>query len=96
MVNNNRNKFFRILGLTSTIDLLKSIQEGKNQYRDFLTSMSMGTINRRLRELIKLGIIEHYFERKSKRKEWYTLTEKGKRILEAVIRLKKIFEEERK
>ncbi|MBU7028899.1 MAG: winged helix-turn-helix transcriptional regulator [Theionarchaea archaeon] len=91
MVNNNRNRFFRVLGLTSTVDLLKSIHKGKNQYKDFLTFMGIGTINRRLRELIKLGIIEHHFERKYKRKEWYTLTEKGKRILEAITRLEDEF-----
>jgi len=90
MINNNRNRFFRVLGLTSTIDLLKSIQEGKNQYKDFLTFMGVGTINRRLRELINLRIIEHHFERKDKRNEWYTLTEKGRRILEVTMR----FEEE--
>ena len=94
MINNNRNRFFRVLGLTSTVDLLKSIQEGKNQYKDFLTFMGVGTINRRLRELINLGIIEHHFERKDRRNEWYTLTEKGKRILEAIIRLENIFDEE--
>jgi len=57
--------------------------------------MGIGTINRRLRELIKLGIIEHHFERKSKRKEWYTLTEKGERIFEAILRLENVFEEDR-
>jgi len=87
---NKRNRFFRVLGLTSTIDLLKSIHKGKNQYKDFLTFMGVGTINRRLRELINLRIIEHHFERKDKRNEWYTLTEKGRRILEVTMR----FEEE--
>ena len=94
MVNKNCNRFFRVLGLTSTIDLLKSIQEGKNQYKDFLTFTNMGTINRRLKQLSRLGIIEHHFERKDKRKEWYTLTEKGKKILEAIMRLEDAFEEE--
>jgi len=94
MVNNNRNKFFRVLGLTSTVDLLKSIQKGKNQYKDFLVSMGVGTINRRLKQLMKLGIIEHHFERKEKRNEWYTLTEKGKEILEEIMKLENIFEEE--
>ncbi|MBU7028487.1 MAG: winged helix-turn-helix transcriptional regulator [Theionarchaea archaeon] len=94
MVNKNCNRFFRVLGLTSTIDLLKSIQEGKNQYKDFLVFTGVATINRRLRQLIKLGIIEHHFERKNKRNEWYTLTEKGKRILEEIKKLENIFEEE--
>lgn len=94
MVNKNCNRFFRVLGLTSTVDLLKSIHKGKNQYKDFLTFTNIGTINRRLKELIRLGIIKHHFERKDKRNEWYTLTEKGKRILEAIEKLEDAFEEE--
>ena len=91
MVNENFKEFFRVLGLTFTLDLLKSIQEGKNQYKDFRTFMAVATINLRLRQLINLGIIEHHIEKKSKRKEWYTLTEKGKRILETIMRLENEF-----
>ncbi|MBU7028079.1 MAG: winged helix-turn-helix transcriptional regulator [Theionarchaea archaeon] len=87
----NLKEFFRVLGLTATVDVLKSIQEGESQYMDFAKFMSTGTISSRIRQLISLGIIKHHFGRERKRKEWYTLTKKGKRIVKAVIRLEKAF-----
>jgi len=86
-------EFFRVLGLTATVDVLKSIQKGESQYMDFVKFMSTGTINSRIRQFINLGIIKHHFGRERKRKEWYTLTKKGKRIVKAVIKLEKAFQD---
>ena len=86
-------EFFKVLGLTATVEILKSIQEGRNQYLDFFTTASVSTVNKRIKQLITLGIIKHHLGREPKRKEWYTLTERGKRVLEAVIRLEGAFQE---
>jgi len=85
-------EFFRVLGLTATVDILKSIQKGKNQYADFFTTASVSTINERIKQLITLGIIKHHLGREPKRKEWYTLTKRGERVLKAIVRLEKAFQ----
>jgi DNA-binding PadR family transcriptional regulator len=47
----------------------------------------------RTKQLIALGLIEHHLLRGTgKRREWYTLTEKGKRVLKAIIELEKAFQ----
>jgi len=85
-------EFFRVLGLTATVDILKSIQKGKNQYLDFFTTASVSTVNERIKQLITLGIIKHHLGREPRRKEWYTLTERGERVLKATVRLEKAFQ----
>jgi len=85
-------EFLRVLGLTATIEILKSIQKGKNQYLNFFTTASVSTINERIKQLITLGIIQHHLGREPKRKEWYTLTKRGERVLKAIVRLEKAFQ----
>ena len=41
----------------------------------------------RIRELLKYGLVEHHLERERTRKEWYELTEKGKKILQYTQKL---------
>ena len=86
-------RFFTVLGLVSALDILKSLQKGEKQFMEFLSIASSRTAYVRTKELIKLGIIEHHLEKEPKRKEWYTLTERGKRVLRALIRLEKEFQE---
>lgn len=93
MEDQNIKEFFRVLGLVSTVDLLKSIQKGENQYKHFALFANVSTINSRMRQLVHLGIIEHHLGREPKRKEWYTLTKRGERILRAIARLEKAFQE---
>lgn len=85
------SEFFRILGLVSTVGILEKIEEGKNQYKYFLSLASVSTLNKRTKQLTDLGIIEHHITKEGKRTEWYTLTERGKRIVVVVKNLKKAF-----
>ena len=86
-------KFFRVLGFTATIDILNSIEEGKNQYKHFIPFASISTLNERMKQLEALGIIEHHLAREDKRREWYTLTQKGKKVVKVVTRLEKVFQD---
>ncbi len=48
------------------------------------------TLNDRLRRLLQYKLIEHHLERVNTRKEWYSLTEKGRQVLnhlETIVRL---------
>ncbi len=92
-MNGRLGTFYRILGSTATPEILKSIEKGKGQYKHFHFA-SDSTINKRLKELLYLGIIEHHVERRRKRREEYVLTEKGKRILRAIRTLEKAFEDD--
>jgi DNA-binding HxlR family transcriptional regulator len=83
---------FRVLRLKSTTTILKSLLEGEKQYTDFLEFTNKRTASRRVRELTRLGIIKHHIRKQQTRKEWYTLTDKGKMITQAVIELEEILE----
>ena len=85
-------ELLRVLGFTATIDILDSIKKGKNQYKHFIPFASIATLNKRTKQLINLGIIEHHLTREEKRREWYTLTEKGKRIVRITTNLEKVFQ----
>ena len=46
----------------------------------------------RIKQLITLGLIEHHLLRGTgKRREWYTLTDKGKRVLKVTTELEEAF-----
>ena len=73
--------FFRVLGLKGTKDILIFLDEhGPAQYRDFHVSISVSTLNKRLRELLMFDLISHHLTREDGRKEWYEITEKGREV----------------
>jgi DNA-binding HxlR family transcriptional regulator len=77
-------ELFQVLGSMAAIEILTSIREGRNHYIDFVTFASVTSLNNRVRQLEHLGLIEHHLTHKEKRKEWYTITERGKRVLKIV------------
>jgi DNA-binding HxlR family transcriptional regulator len=88
-------EFFSVLGLQGTRGILNSIKDGKDQYKNFTLYASEATLNMRIKQLIALGLIEHHLLRGTgKRREWYTLTERGKRVLKATTDLEKAFQGE--
>lgn len=56
-------------------------QKGKARYKDFRPFASTYALNEGLKELRKRGLIQHCFVKEERRKEWYELTEKGKKIV---------------
>ena len=68
-------EFLKIIGSTGTNLVLKFIEEhGTAQYKDIRQFMNAHTLNRRLRELLIYGLVEHHIEKEEKRIEWYTIT----------------------
>jgi DNA-binding HxlR family transcriptional regulator len=88
MADRRLREVYKILGLTATVEILKSIEKGKTQYRNF-DFASVSTINTRIRQLLDLNFIEHHIVKEDKRKEWYTLTEKGKKVVKGIKYLDK-------
>ena len=85
--------FFRVLGLKGTKDILTFLDEhGPAQYRDFHVSISVSTLNKRLRELLMFDLINHCLTREGGRKEWYEITEKGREVAKHLKRLTEIIQ----
>lgn len=75
-------------------EVLEFIDErGKAQYKELLKFVTAHTLNKRLSELSGLDCIEHHFERTPLRKEWYELTERGRKVLSLLRGLNLILEE---
>ena len=90
----NKEHFLRVLGMRGTRDILRYLGEhGTARYKNFSSFMNTLTLNQRLRQLLGYKLIEHHMDRKVKRIEWYTITEKGKKILKHMNEMIKITEE---
>ncbi|MBU7029163.1 MAG: winged helix-turn-helix transcriptional regulator [Theionarchaea archaeon] len=75
-------KVIALLGSKDTKEILQYLrQQGEVQYTDFDLSISLPTLNTRLRKLLKFGLIEHCIAKQPKRREWYEITERGKNVL---------------
>jgi DNA-binding HxlR family transcriptional regulator len=82
--------FFKLISLKGTRDILNYLNEhGTAQHTNLNTLMSAATLNARLLDLLKFGLIEHHLEKEGVRKEWYAITRKGKRILQLLAELVK-------
>ena len=82
------NEVLKILGRKGTIGMLEFLnQHGKGQYMQMRQFGATHTLNDRTRELLKYGLMEHHLERERTRKEWYEITEKGRKILQYTQKL---------
>ncbi|KYK38396.1 MAG: hypothetical protein AYK18_17340 [Theionarchaea archaeon DG-70] len=84
--------FLRLLSKKGTIDILKMLKDkNRAQYRDLSTiDIGIATLSDRINESLKNGIIEHHLKRTTKREEFYTLSEKGERILKLIEEIEEI------
>ncbi len=79
---------FKLLSLTGTLDILFDLYErGKARYTEFGVKVNTYSKTTRLHELCVAKLIEHHLEKDKKRKEWYELTEKGRRLVEQIRKM---------
>ncbi len=71
------------------LEFLEEKVEG--HYRDLKVLPSVSTFHARLHFLLEHGLIEHHFERIPLRREWYELTERGRKILQHLKDMRKVF-----
>jgi predicted transcriptional regulator len=84
-------KILRVIGLTGTGYILEYVHiHEKTQHVELLKTIAPHTLNTRLRELLHLELIEHHIKRSKKRKEWYTITGNGERVLQLMRKLQRI------
>ena len=85
--------FFKLISLKGTRGILNYLNEHSTaQHASLNTLMSAATLNVKLIELLEFGLIEHHLEKEGVRKEWYTITEKGKKILQLLAEIVKIID----
>ena len=77
---------FRLIGLTGTVLILRYLDvHGPVRHKDLMELVNTHSLNERIRMLLHFNLIEHHLEmgdgRKRKRIEWYTITEKGRKVL---------------
>ncbi len=87
-------EFLLVLAYKGTLGILRHLNtHEKARYTEFNLPVSVSTLNMRLRELLKLNLINHFLDREEARKEWYVITDKGRETLqhlEALIALQNI------
>jgi DNA-binding HxlR family transcriptional regulator len=85
------NEIITVIGRPGTVYILEYLHtHEKTQYTNLLETKAVPSLNVRLKQLLKLHLIEHHFVRKDTRKEWYEITEKGERVLQLIQKLQKI------
>ncbi|KYK36391.1 MAG: winged helix-turn-helix transcriptional regulator [Theionarchaea archaeon] len=84
-----RNKnFLKLLGSKGTADILLYLEEhGATQHKEFDLPISRFTLDERLRQLLKFGLITHRLTRENVKKEWYEITDAGRKTVKHLKRL---------
>lgn len=88
-----KKDFFVVLGRKATKKMLEFLDEHDDvQYKDLMQFASSFTLNRILKELMEFGLIKGYYvvDDVKEKKEWYEITEKGKKILQCLRELEDI------
>lgn len=81
-------KILKLIGSAGTKFILDYLNTHTDvQYKELNKTIPAHTLNTRLRELLRFKLIEHHFEKKEKRREWYNITERGKKVLEIMRKL---------
>jgi len=89
-ISQKEREVLKLLGLAGTWEILTYLYEhNTGSYKHFRPHMSVSTLNRRLKQLLRLGLIEHHLTREDSKKEWYGITDTGRGV---VMHLKKLIE----
>ena len=77
--------FLKVISSKGTRDILKYLDDhAAAQHQQLDTFINTCTLNKRLNQLLRFGLIQHHLDKKDVRRDWYSLTEKGKKILKYV------------
>ena len=82
MDENEEEAFLKMIGLKGTVPILRYLNEkGEAQYVELIRLINVVSLNTRLKQLLHFKLIQHHLERLELRREWYSITDKGKKIL---------------
>ncbi len=88
-----KKSYFVVLGRSSTKKILEFLDEHEHDtvgYKELMQFATPFSLNRLLRELMNFDLIRYYYVNTDIKKEWYELTEKGKKILQCLKELEAI------
>ena len=78
-------RFLKLISSKRARDILTYLNEHETtQHADLNAFINAITLNMKLHELLIFDLIEHHLDKSDMRKEWYTITEKGKKILQCL------------
>jgi hypothetical protein len=83
MNENEALEFCKILELIENVKILLNLAACKEKYKG-IDFGSASTINDRVCLLLSLNLIEHHYMGEGKKGEWYTLSEKGEKVVECL------------
>ena len=87
-MDSKEKEFFRLFGLSGAKDILFYLDKhGAGQYQNLNSLVSTTVLNTRLSQLLKFGLITHHLAREDAKKEWYEITEKGRKVVGHLKRL---------
>ena len=90
----NMKVFLKMIGGKGTRKILEFLDKNrKGRYMQFRQFASTHMLNIRLRELLIFGLIEHHITKSERKKEWYTITKKGNKILHYLKKMEEIIPE---
>ncbi len=93
-VDEREEEFLKLISLKGTIDILRYLNEhGTAQYKDLIELVNEVTLYNRVKQLLKFDLIIHCLDKKDVRREWYEITEKGRKVLQILGTLKKLGED---
>jgi len=88
MSSEREETFLRLLGSKGAAGILLYLDEhGATQHKEFDLPISRFTLNERLRQFLKFGLVTHHLTRKDAKKEWYEITDTGRKAVEHLKRL---------
>jgi DNA-binding HxlR family transcriptional regulator len=83
LTDKREEQFLKLISSKSARDILKYLNRHDTaQHADLNAFMNAATLNTTLNELLMFDLIKHHLDKNSTRKESYTITEKGKKILQ--------------
>ncbi len=84
-------ELLKIVGSVKTVNILEYLRDHDTaQHHDLSQFVNTHTLNSRIYQMLKFNLIEHHYERAELKREWYTLTEKGKKVLEYAENMAKL------
>ena len=85
----------KVIGSKGTKEILEFLDEnGEGQYKHFCQFLDTHVVNKRLRQFLKLGLVEHHLTKLEKKREWYTITDKGRKVVHLLREMERIFQED--
>lgn len=92
LVPGNEEEVFHLLSLKYVLAVLEFVCEhGETKYADMENDFTIHSIRIKVGDLIRCGLLQLCIERRERRKEWFEITEEGKKTLQIVDDLAGLF-----